>query len=57
MFPPINTTKKPFCKGLYETHNNLPRTRFCMIACREQNEYSKILEAEKKLKEEPKKND
>lgn len=54
--PTIINTKKPFCKCLYEIHNNLRRTKFCMIACREQSEYSKILDNEKKQQEE-KKND
>ena len=52
----IKNTKKPFCQCLYEIHNSLRRTKFCMIACREQSEYLKILETEKKQKEE-KKND
>jgi len=36
-----STTRKPFCKCLYEIENNLQRTIFCMIPCRAQLEIRK----------------
>lgn len=35
------------CKCLYEIHNNLPRTQFCMVPCSAQREARKILRNER----------
>lgn len=32
----MQTTKKLHCQCLYEIENKLPRTKFCLTACRDQ---------------------
>lgn len=34
----MESTKEPFCKCLYEIENDLPRTRFCFMPCRDQRD-------------------
>lgn len=50
----FKTTKRPFCKCLYEIENNLPRTMFCFMPCRDQEEIMRQREEAEKRKNEKK---